>query len=168
MTAPGLAITGEVHGLAKVHAAFLEVGERRIGLIRRTVRGLGIQLANHVKRNKLSGQVLNVITGRLRTSINDRYTEDSSSARSTVGTAVSYGRVWELGYFGTQNVRSHLRILRKRRSPSGRRGRITGFAIVREHTRNVANAPRPFLVPALQDMRDEARAKLARAAGGQP
>lgn len=57
-----------------------------------------IDLSVKVKRDKLSGQVLNVRTGRLRRSITTRLEEKQDSVTGIVGTNVGYAKAWEYGF----------------------------------------------------------------------
>lgn len=72
-----------------------------------TTASLDIQ--QDVQANKLSGQVLNRRTGRLRNSINQRVDSDASSVSAVVGTGVVYARPHEYGFQGTVNVPAHTR-----------------------------------------------------------
>lgn len=113
----------------------------------------GIKLQGIVKDGPLTGQPLNVRTGRLRRSITEKFTADSKQARSIVGTNVSYGRFWELGFKGNETVRAHTRRLRTLRVRGKNKGRRTGslgsggVVSVRTHTRRVDQDARPFLQP---------------------
>jgi len=76
----------------------LQRTERKIKPEARTaMRTVVLLLEGYVKRNKLSGQVLNVQTGRLRSSITGQIYEYSDEIIGKVGTNVEYGRLWELG-----------------------------------------------------------------------
>lgn len=81
-----------------------------------TVKSLGFELERKVKAEKLSGQVLNVITGRLRASIShgapnsvSRFESDADRAIYYVGTNVKYGAVHEYGFDGMVPVRPYIR-----------------------------------------------------------
>ena len=58
---------------------------------------VGLDIQQYVQTKKLSGQVLNRRTGRLRNSINQRVTSDASSVSSQVGTGVAYAAAHEYG-----------------------------------------------------------------------
>ena len=146
-------ITLEVLGVDEVRERFIGAGERIRAELRETVQTLGIQLQGKVKADYLSGGALGVVTGRLRRSVTERTEASGDSVTSTVGTNLSYGRFWELGFQGVEQVRAHLR-----RMVGG------GEAQVRAHSRNVNQAARPFLRPALDDMRATISAELNAAA----
>lgn len=169
-------MTVEVLGAASVKADLAAIGENRRSAVRDAVKGWGIRVVNHVKRNKLTGQVLRVRTGRLRSSINERLTESGNTITSTIGTAVGYGADWERGFAGTFAVRAHIRRIKSRSSHrtewilqsynDAKRRRVetaTGIAFVSAHDRTVAQAPRPFLRPSLAELRPQILAGLARA-----
>ncbi len=63
----------------------------------REVLTLGLKLSARVKQ-KLSGEVLKVQTGRLRRSIHLEMERSSHSVTAVVGTNVFYGRLHELGH----------------------------------------------------------------------
>jgi hypothetical protein len=125
-------------------------------LVRQVVQALGIELQRKVKAEKLSGQVLNVRTGRLRRSINEETHDAGDVVESTVGTPVVYGRFWELGFDGVEQVKAHT---------------ATAFGVeqqVRAHTRTVHGGA---AVPAAGAGGDEGphhRAALRRGEGGAP
>lgn len=90
-------VTGQVLGAAEVQAKFERAGMTAHNAVRNAVERLGMDLLAKVKDSKLSGQVLNVKTGRLRRSINARIDDQPGSVYSYVGTNVVYARIHELG-----------------------------------------------------------------------
>lgn len=76
--------------------------------LRTTVERLALTLVGNVKRDKLTGQVLNVRTGRLRRSIHHEIDARGSSVVATVGTNVEYAKFHEYG-LGRMPERSFLR-----------------------------------------------------------
>lgn len=151
--------------------------------LRKTIRRLGLSLERKVKLEKLGGQVLNKRSGRLVRSVNTQFTDSEYSSTSRTGTALSYGRFWELGFHGIVTVPAHVRernqgntwyrYKRKAATRAERRmwdasgvGISQGITIVRAHTRRVDQAPRPWLRPALEEMRPQIRADLASAMRG--
>lgn len=173
MTAP-IQITGQVLGAEAVQARFLRASESMKMETRDEVRRLGLELLRKVMQEKLSGQVLKVQTGHLRGSINEKFSESGSTFTSTVGTNLAYGRFWELGFHGTEQVKAHVRRTKEqmdRRAGKwgtrlGRRvfretgPREMGMTMVRAHARRVDQNARPFLVPSLDEMRDTIKARL--------
>lgn len=101
-------ITGRVLGAESVTRRFLNAGEQVRGRVRQAVDEIGATLQGRVKENKLSGQLLNVRTGRLRRSINYKRTDRGDSIQGSVGTNVPYARRFEVGGTWTENVRAHL------------------------------------------------------------
>lgn len=90
-------ITAVVVGDAAVIARLTTLGpELRRGLARAVFR-LGLELQRKVQSEKLTGQVLKVRTGTLRSSINTRVAEGGDAITASVGTAVSYARIHEYG-----------------------------------------------------------------------
>lgn len=148
--APG--ITVKVVGAERVAHRFAfgipaEVRER-VGL---TVRELGFSLERKVKLEKLEGQVLHRRSGRLARSINTTYRETATTFTSSTGTRLVYGRAWELGFHGLVHVKSF-----ERRDGS----------FVRAHSRQMNMNARPFLKPALEEMRGMIRQRLTLAMKG--
>lgn len=128
-----------------------------------TVQKLGYALQARVQTQKLTGQVLRVRTGRLRSSIaqgaadsRSRFESTDTHAYAFVGTNVSYGAAWEHGF--------------NRRVGAGARGgprTLSGKALdsyIRRHPPGVrAVAARPFLAPALFEMRATIQTELGAA-----
>lgn len=120
-----------------------------------TVDKLGRELILRVVYHKLSGQVLKRRTGRLAASIarnapetRSRFEETAVSATSYVGTNVSYGKTWEYGahvpaYDIFPKNRQALRFM------------MNGKEIFAKHVHMPARdiKARPFLAPALQEMK---------------
>jgi len=160
-------IEGRVVGSEAVVGRLATASDRIRARIRTEVDRLGIELQGKVRREYLTGQSLHVRSGRLRASINERLVDTGSTIEARVGTAVPYGRFWELGFTGVENVREFVR--RQRRSDvmvsnikSQKSRRIAqGIEFVRAHQRHVNVAPRPFLKPALLAMRPKVLEMLA-------
>lgn len=142
-------IKATVVGAETVVARLKGASAGALKTVRAKVERLGIELQRKVKEQFLSGQALHVRTGRLRRSINERTDVDGQSVTSSVGTNVSYGAMQELGFHGEQVVREHLR-----RAQSG-------MARVRAHVRHMNLTARPFLEPALHEMRPRVLAELS-------
>lgn len=68
-------------------------------MLRRKVRALAIRLKTRIQKTKLSGQLLNVVTGALRRSITDKVREDIHSVTGEVFSAgdVKYAAIHEFG-----------------------------------------------------------------------
>jgi len=90
-------IKGSVTG-GRETAGKLEVTKKKEReAIRKSVGRLTLELLRKVKAEKLSGQVLNVRTGRLRRSITQRVTDDGRAVQGIVGTNVGYAKFHEFG-----------------------------------------------------------------------
>lgn len=117
-----------------------------------TITKLSIQLQAKIKSEKLTGQVLKTRTGTLRRSINYRVDKTPSEIIGRVGIgadAAKYGIMHEFGLRGTENVRSHLRTIKKVWGKSISPKQIS----VRSHTRTVNYPERSFMRTALAEMR---------------
>lgn len=113
---------------------------------------LALRLLTRVKARKLSGQVLNVRTGRLRRSINQRVTDTGSTITGTVGTNVSYGRVHEYGDQRVITVKQHLRLVKQAWGrPLAKPRRV----MVSSHARQQNMPARSFLRSALRELAAE-------------
>lgn len=77
--------------------------------VRHAILMEGINLSGYIRERKLTGQVLNVQTGRLRNSIQSRFKEKATEWTSTVSTNVKYAGAHEYGFKGAVTVRSHKR-----------------------------------------------------------
>ena len=133
--------------------------ERVRAAVRNEVQRLGLELQRLVKESQLTGQALHVRTGRLRRSVNLQATANGSEITASVGTNLVYGRFWELGFDGVEQVREHTR------RSSGGKGSAAA-ALVRAHERRVHAAPRPFLQPALEQIRPSVAERIRAAVEG--
>lgn len=168
-------IKAEIIGAASVISKLKRLSPRvELALIREVGR-LSTQLERRVKQ-KLSGEVLHVRTGRLRRSIHQEVSSSDTEVTGIVGTDVEYAAAHEYGFSGTETVRAHIRNLTKTRTLS-LTGKLlkhpvkisTGSTMVRAFTRH-ANTPKSsFLLSALREMRPEIleglRAAVRRATG---
>lgn len=131
-----------------------------VSSIDKRVMALTYKLQAKVKANKLTGQALNVKTGRLRRSINARF-EGQGTGKSAgyVGTNVVYARAHELGCHDTVNVKEHLRmqVMAFGKSIAPKQ------ATVKAHPMKMNFPERSFLRSALAEMRPEVLEQLQRA-----
>jgi len=152
-------ITGYIFGDKETIARLQAMpGKARVA-IKATVQRLTLRLLTKVKMEKLTGQVLNVRTGRLRNSINQRVTETQSGVFGSVGTNVEYARVHEMG--GTVTVKAHTRLIKQ---AFGKPLRYPVWQTVKAHT--VKYPERSFLRSALKEMEPEIREQLQQALTG--
>lgn len=128
--------------------------------VEQTVKALGFELQSRVQVQKLTGQVLKVRTGRLKRSISpsagadsrSRYEQQGDASYYYVGTNVSYGAAWEYGAKACDIVPVKAKALRFE---------INGQVFFRKRVHKPAQAARPFLAPALQEMRPMIEEQLA-------
>ena len=149
-------VKAQIVGIDSVSLRLADGDTKARAVVRRAVQGLGLELLRKVSQDFLTGQSLKVQSGRLRRSINEQTTASGDVITSSVGTNVVYGRTWELGFSGSEQVKAHVRRM-------GRKGVV---AQVRAFSRNVNKRPRPFLRPALEQMRGRARSRIEEALRG--
>lgn len=141
-------LTVNIEGVDKSLAVFdrLQTGFART--VRQAVLSAAIMVTAKVKDEKLSGQVLNVRSGRLRRSINYRVVSDGDAmVDARVGTNVEYAPIHEFGFDGDQKVRAHMR---------------KGRPVV-AHTRHVKLPERSFLRSTLREEKDHIDQMIASA-----
>lgn len=156
-------VKGSVLGTEAITSKLSKAGVSFSARVPMTLRALGIELQRRVKEVYLNGPRpghLGRKTGRLSRSINEKLTEPRHwEFVETVGTNVGYGRYWELGFDMKVGAYS-------------RGGRPAFNDKVRayyeaKHPQGIKHVEaRPFLQPALDDMRAEIRARLVAAISG--
>ncbi|KGT48885.1 hypothetical protein [Acinetobacter sp. HR7] len=95
---------------------FNEVNERVRAEIRRTVNALTLKLQRTIQEDMLTGQRLNVQSGRLRGSVSSKVEEDKDWIEGTVGAGgalVPYAFAHEFGLKGVMAIKAHLRMIKK-------------------------------------------------------
>lgn len=119
----------------------------------------GLALQRHVQLDKLSGQVLHVVSGVLRSSINLKIDQHENSIVASVGTNVRYAAVHEYGFDGNVNVRAFDRTV------NVVFGRAVGSTVqhVRAHVRHMRIPERSYLRSALADMQAQISEAMAAA-----
>lgn len=145
-------IQGTVLGSEETIARFERFPEKLRAELRTGIGRAALAVQRDSKQNKLSGQVLNVVTGRLRRSINVKISETGSSVTGTVGTNVAYAHAHEFGFQGTVSVREHLS-----------HSTLGNAFTVRQHSRQMNVPEKSFLRSALHDMQDVIRAEFEQA-----
>ena len=90
-------ITGTIVGGDQAVQRIRAIGPQINNSLRVTIYRLTAQLSAKVKQDKLSGQALKVVTGRLRRSINMRVDDSGNSIIGSVGTNVKYAAIHEYG-----------------------------------------------------------------------
>lgn len=130
-------ITGTIENNVKLPSGKIEPALKVV------IQRLTYKLLAMVKADKLSGQVLNVKTGKLRRSINAKI--ENNGKTGVVGTNVIYGRVHEKG--GALEIGAHMRMMKK---AFGKPVMVPREISIRSH---IANFPeRSFLRAALKDL----------------
>lgn len=133
------------------------------GVLSQSIGRLTLQLLRNVKADKLSGQVLNVRSGRLRRSINQRIEGNgTTTVTGYVGTNVVYARRFEYGFTGTVQVKAHLRTIK---TAFGRS--IAPVTVqVASYGMRVNTKERSFLRSALAEMEQEIKSEIRNAVTG--
>jgi phage gpG-like protein len=142
----------EVQGDTAIEARLTALPAKLRAALFRKISYLTLFLENYIKTEKLSGQVLNVVTGRLRRSIFSEVTQTSTSVDGTVGSSgdVKYAAVHEFGFSGDEVVKAHTREIKQ----------AFGRAIspktveVREFSRHVDIPERSFMRSSFIDLKD--------------
>lgn len=94
-------------GTEAVSQHFDMASDKLYARLRAAITRFSMQLSSDVKRNKLTGQALNVRTGRLRRSVHHEVTSTPDRITGIVRTDVTYGRIHEFG--GTVQIPAHAR-----------------------------------------------------------
>lgn len=156
-------VTGQVLGTASVvgHMKSAAMGfSKRVPM---TVRALGIELQRRVREVYLLGPRPDKLarkTGRLSRSINEKFSEpETHTYQSTVGTNVGYGAAWEKGFDAKVGAYS-------RGGKPSASDRARAWYEARHPAGTKHYDARPFLIPALNDMRADIRARLVAAMSG--
>ncbi|WP_053078378.1 hypothetical protein [Methylobacterium tarhaniae] len=139
--------------------------ERVVGDVLREIRAAvdieRLILEALVKR-KLSGEVLNVVTGKLRRSIYSYVETEGDRISGVVAQSgdVKYGARWEFGFTGDEVVQAHVRTI----TQAFGRAIAPREVEVREFTRHVDQPARPFMRPSLAERAAAIVARLKGAA----
>lgn len=140
-------VTGDAAVVASIRQQYRKITTN----VEQSIGRLTLKLLTRVKVSKLSGQVLNVRTGRLRRSITQKVVSTPSHITGIVGTNVEYARAHELGFNGQVSVKAHLRQIKMAWGK-----RITPRTVeIRAHSRQMNLPEKSFLRSALADMAPE-------------
>lgn len=130
---------------------FNEINDRVRAEIRRTVNALTLKLQRTIQEDMLTGQRLNVQSGRLRGSISSKVEDDKDWIEGTVGAGgalVPYAFAHEFGLKGSLSIKSHLRIMKKAFGKA-----ITPRQVmIKAHSRNVNMLERRFMRDSLDQI----------------
>jgi phage gpG-like protein len=130
-------ITGSIENNVRLPAGKFEPALKQL------IQRLTFKLLAMVKAEKLSGQVLNVKTGKLRRSINAKF--ENSGNTGTVGTNLIYAKVHENG--GPIEIGAHMRMMKQ---AFGKPVKVPREIPISAH---IANFPeKSFLRSALKDL----------------
>ena len=141
----------EVQGEEAVLARLEALPEKLRAALVKKISFLTLYLENYIKTQKLSGQVLNVVTGRLRRSIFSTVKSNETSVEGDVRSSgdVKYAAIHEFGYSGPEVVAAHTREIKQ---AFGRA--IEPMTVqVREHVRQVDMPERSFMRSSFNDLK---------------
>lgn len=155
-------ISGTVVGDKEIAKRFRALPDGVRSKVIDKVQALVIRLQRMVRQEKLSGQVLNVRSGTLRRSIDQRMITDNTAVSGVVSTNVKYGRPHEYGSNETVTVKEHVRLVKQ---AFGRALKSPVWATVKTHTAKQNIPEKSFLRSALADMKPEILDELEKAAG---
>ena len=122
----------------------------------RAIAKLGVELQRSVQQDKLSGQLLKVRSGSLRSSIGLRLDQAGTTISATVSTDLDYARAQEYGYSGTVNIRVSLRRIREAFGRPIAEKTIS----VRAYSRRMDLPEHSFLRSALDDMAPQIQSEI--------
>lgn len=149
-------IKGYVTGDAEVVRHFDQGGPRLRDELKHGIGRLVLILQRKVKVEKLSGQVLNVRTGRLRRSIAQDVSAQGDKVTGVVSTAVDYARPHEYSFKGPVTIRAHMRTVKQAfGKPISPRD-----VQVKAHTANINLPERSFLRSALRELEGSGRIRV--------
>lgn len=130
---------------------FNEVNERVRAEIRRTVNALTLKLQRTIQEDMLTGQRLNVQSGRLKGSVSSKVEEGKDFIEGTVGaggTLVKYAFVHEFGLKGALGIKAHLRMIKK----AFGRPMTPRQVMIKAHSRQVDIRERRFMRDSLDQI----------------
>jgi len=141
-------LTVDIVGDKEVIARFSSMTDRIHQKLLQFITGYSAKLQNYVVTQKLSGQVLNHISGNLQASIHNEVEDSGSSIIGRVYSAgCNYAGIHEFGFTGSETVKEHIR--------THLFGREVAPFTVPSFTREMHMPERSFLRSSLADNRDE-------------
>jgi phage gpG-like protein len=152
-------LIGDKEVVAKLNALPANLSERLFSAVTKWA----LKIEGEVKGSKLSGQALKVQSGTLRRSVTQKVNTDSSGVVAIVGTNVKYAAFHEYGFKGTENVKAHLRTIKKAWGKPLKAG--SKQIAVSAHVRRIDYPARSFLRSVLEGNKDAIFADLKAAIG---
>ena len=156
-------ITARLVGDDAVLAWLRSIPDAAASGIARAITQLGIDLQRKIQDEELSGQILAVRTGALKSSINLQIDQDDEGIAATVSSNSGYASVHEYGFVGTVTVKASLRRITEAFGHPISEKTIN----VGPYRRRMELPERSFMRSALEDMdpaiRDEVEAALLEA-----
>lgn len=137
-------------GREQVASAIEQMIDRARSAVYHEMQAVTVDLTAIIKRDKLSGQVLNRVSGDLSRSVSPNAEVVGYKVIGTVGTNLFYGRIHEHGFRGDVAVSAHTRNTKY------------GVQNVMAHNRHVNLPERSFLRSSLSEMLPEIRERLAK------
>ncbi len=153
-------IAAHVVGDGEVLARLRDIPAAANNGIARAITKLGIDLQSKVQQDALSGQVLAVRSGALKSSIDLRIDQSAAGVAATIFSDSAYAGAHEFGFAGTVDVRASLRNIKEAfgRPISERTINVPAYR------RRMDLPARSFLRSAMEEMspaiRDEVEAAL--------
>ena len=153
-------ITARLVGADAVLAWLRSTPDMAASGLARAITKLGIDLQRKIQEDELTGQILAVRSGSLKSSIDLQIDESGEGISATVSSESEYAHAHEYGFAGTVDIKATLRRITE---VFGRP--ISGKTInVRSYRRQMEIPERSFMRSALEDMdpaiRDEVEAAL--------
>lgn len=131
----------------KVNAITNEMKNRILSSVKQSVNNSSVKLTNKVKSDKLSGQVLNIQSGKLKSSVSKTFEEKNNEYNAIVYTTVKYAAIHECGYKGSEYIKQHVREISQAFGKAIKNTTVT----VSAHTRKVNYPERSFMRSALHE-----------------
>lgn len=147
-------ISIQIHGDRELIARLDALPEKMRKALAGKTRILAQALQDHVTEQKLSGQVLNIVTGKLTRSIDNRVEESGTAVKGFVFSSgdVKYAARHEFGFDGPEEVSAHTRTIKQ---AFGRALSEPKTIAIRAFARQAHTPERSFMRSSLADMRGE-------------
>jgi len=149
-----MAFNIQIVGDREVIARFAAMPEGVRQALKNKVTVLAYKLQAKVVSEKLSGQVLNRVTGKLARSIHNVIDDEGLKVTGKVASSgdVKYAARHEFGFTGTESIKAHTRTITQ---AFGEQLSEAKQVAVRAYSRQAKTPERSFLRSSLDDMREE-------------